>query len=128
MAAVGGLVLVLTACSTLRPLEAVHGPSAQGSWVELNDARQLTLSSGVFVELPDAPYRAQFADDKGIYFRASNPLRIRTQHGFVNEAEGGLYMRHDSPTQATTWWYPALGAPATPYTTPLKIHYYPAQP
>lgn len=128
MATVGSLVLVLTACSTLRPLEAVYGPSAQGSWVMLNDASRLTLSPGLFLELPDTPYRARFADDQGIYFQASSPLRIRTQHGFVNEAEGGLYVRHNNPTQATAWWYPALGAPITPYTLPLKIHHFQAKP
>jgi hypothetical protein len=37
-------------------------------------------------------------------------------------------MRHNNPTQATTWLYPAFGAPATPYTSPIKIHHYQAKP
>ncbi len=117
----------LTACKGLQELPAVDGQSARGSWLELKDVRQLTVSPGVVLELPDAPYRAQFADPQGIYFQASRPLRFRTQHGFVNEADGGLYMRHDNPTQATTWFHPKLGAPAAPYPEPVNIQYHPAR-
>lgn len=118
----------LTACSTLHALPSVNGRSAYGSWLDLNDAHLLTLSPGVFLELPDAPYRARFADRDGIYFQASRPLLFSTQHGFVTEAEGGLYMRYDTPMQATTWLYPTLWAAGIPYASPLKIQYHPAQP
>ena len=64
----------LMACSTLQDLPAINGRSAYGSWLDLNDTRRLTLSPGVFLELPDAPYRARFADKDGIYFQASRPL------------------------------------------------------
>jgi hypothetical protein len=127
----GVLVLCqwLSACSSVQDLPAaVNGRSVYGSWLDLNDARKLTLSPGVFLELPDAPYRARFADKDGIYFQASRPLVFSTQHGFAQEAEGGLYMRNDNTLEATTWLYPTLGAVGIPYATPLKIQYHPAQP
>ena len=118
----------LMACSTLQDLPTINGRSAYGSWLDLNDTRRLTLSPGVFLELPDAPYRARFADKDGIYFQASRPLLFSTQHGFAHEAEGGLYMRYDNALQATTWLYQTLWAAGTPYPEPLKIQYHPAQP
>lgn len=54
----GVLVLCqwLSACSSIQDLPAaVNGRSVYGSWLDLNDARKLTLSPGVFLELPDAP-------------------------------------------------------------------------
>jgi hypothetical protein len=129
--ALGTILLVLSnlliGCKGLQTLPAPDDQAVRGSWLELNDVRQLTLSPGVVLELPDAPYRAQFADPTGIYFQASRPLRFVTQHGFVNEADGGLYMRYDNPTQATTWFHPKLGAPVAPYPDPVKIHYFPAR-
>jgi hypothetical protein len=118
---------VLIACKGLQTLPAPDDQAIRGSWLALNDVRHLTLSPGVVLELPDAPYRAQFADQAGIYFQASRPLRFVTQHGFVNEADGGLYMRYDNPTQAITWFHPKLGAPITPYPAPVKIQYFPAR-
>lgn len=117
----------LMGCKGLQELSADGHQSARGSWLELLDARQLPLSPGLLLELPDAPYRAQFADPEGIYFQASRPLRFVTQHGFVNEVDGGLYMRYDNHTQATTWFHPKLGAPITPYPAAVKIQYYPAR-
>ncbi len=121
------LAFWLTGCSTLQALPHVAERPAQGSWLELTDEHRLQLSPGVFLDLPDAPYRARFADKEGVYFQASRPLQFRTQHGFVNEAEGGLYMRYDRPGLASTWYYPSLGAPATPYGASVKIQYFPAQ-
>lgn len=118
---------LLIGCKGLQTLPAPDDQAIRGSWLELNDVRQLTVSPGVVLELPDAPYRAQFADPTGIYFQASRPLRFVTQHGFVNEADGGLYMRYDNPTQATAWFHPKLGAPVAPYPDPVKIRYFPAQ-
>lgn len=118
---------LLVGCQGLQTLPAPDHQTVQGSWLELDDERQLTLSPGLVLELPDAPYRAKFADPSGIYFQASRPLRFVTQHGFVNEVDGGLYMRFDNPTQATTWFHPRLGAPAAPYPAPVKIRYFPAR-
>jgi hypothetical protein len=118
---------LLVGCKGLQTLPAPDEQAVRGSWLELDDVRQLTLSPGLVLELPDAPYRAQFADPTGIYFQASRPLRFVTQHGFVNEADGGLYMRYDNPTQAITWFHPKLGAPVTPYPAPVKIRFFPAR-
>lgn len=118
---------LLIGCKGLQTLPDPDNQAIRGSWLELDDARQLTVSPGVVLELPQAPYRAQFADPTGVYFQASRPLRFVTQHGFVNEAEGGLYMRYDNPTQATTWFHPKLGAPVTPYPDPVKIRFFQAQ-
>lgn len=118
---------LLIGCKGLQTLPALDNQAIRGSWLELNDVRQLTVSPGVVLELPEAPYRAQFADSTGIYFQASRPLRFVTQHGFVNEVDGGLYMRYDNPTQATTWFHPKLGAPVTPYPDPVKIRFFQAQ-
>jgi hypothetical protein len=120
------LALFLSACSTLQPLPNVAGQSAHGAWVELIDVQPLTISPGVMLHLPDAPYRARFADKDGLFFQASRPLQFHTQHGFINEVEGGLYMRHDQPGLASTWFYPGLGAPATPAHVSVKIQFYPA--
>lgn len=117
----------LVACKGLQALPAPDHHNVRGSWLALEDDRQLFVAPGVVLELPDAPYRAQFADPNGIYFQASRPLRFVTQHGFVNEADGGLYMRYDNPTQATTWFQPTLGAPATPSPAPVKIRFFPAR-
>jgi hypothetical protein len=120
------LALCMSACSTLQPLPNVAGQSAHGAWVELIDVQPLTISPGVMLHLPDAPYRARFADKDGLYFQASRPLQFHTQHGFINEVEGGLYMRYDQPGLAKTWFYPGLGAPATPAHHSVKIQFYPA--
>ena len=93
----------------------------------LDDAHQHTVSPGVFLNLPDAPYRAKFADDRGVYYQASRALRFSTQDGAVIEVDGGLYMLHDNPLQATTWFYPTLGAPATPHKAAVKVNFFSAQ-
>lgn len=122
-----GLSQALSACTGLQELGSVRGGYAQGSWLALDDEHQLPVSPGVFLALPDAPYRARFANDQGIYFQASRALRFITQDGVVIEVDGGLFMRHDNPLQATTWFYPTLGAPATPYPAPVKVHFFSAK-
>lgn len=122
-----GLSQALSACADLQELGNVRGGYAQGSWLALDDEHQLPVSPSVHLILPNAPYRARFANDKGIYFQASRALQFTTQDGVVTEVDGGLFMRHDNPLQATTWFYPALGAPATPYTTPVKVHFFSAK-
>ncbi len=121
--------LALCACSTVQPLPVIGGTSAHGSWIELNDSRILTLSPGVFLDLPDAPYRAKFADKDGTYFQASRYLQFRTQDGLITEAQGGLYVRYDKPSEATPWLYESLGAPWVPYPNlpPLKVQLFSGQ-
>ncbi|WP_089954093.1 hypothetical protein [Limnohabitans sp. 2KL-3] len=121
------LALSLSSCGHLQELGSVRGGYAQGSWLALDDAHRHTVSPGVFLNLPDAPYRAKFADERGVYYQASRALRFSTQDGAVIEVDGGLYMLHDNPLQATTWFYPTLGAPATPYKTPLKVTFFSAK-
>jgi hypothetical protein len=118
--------LGLSACSTVQPLPVIGGTSAYGSWIELKDKHSLTLSPGVFLDLPDAPYRAKFADKDGTYFQASRSLQFRTQDGLITEAQGGLYVRYDKLTEATPWLYESLGAPLVPYPylTPLKVQFF----
>lgn len=122
-----GLSQALSGCAGLQELGSVRGGYAQGSWLALDDERQLPVSPGVVLVLPEAPYRARFANEQGIYFQASRALRFITQDGVVIEVDGGLFMRHDNPLQATTWFYPTLGAPATPSTTPVKVHFFSAK-
>ena len=121
--------LALSACSTVQPLPVIRGTSAHGSWIELNDKHSLTLSPGVFLDLPDAPYRAKFADKDGTYFQASRYLQFRTQDGAIIEAQGGLYVRYDKLTEATPWLYESVGAPLVPYPylPPLKVQFFSGQ-
>lgn len=121
------LALCLGGCANLQELGSVRGGYAQGSWLALDDAHDYTVSPGVSLSLPDAPYRARFADARGVYFQASRALRFKTQDGVVIEVDGGLYMLHDNPFQATTWFYPTLGAPTTPYKAAVKVNFFSAQ-
>lgn len=121
------LAMCLGGCANLQELGSVRGGYAQGSWLALDDAHDYTVSPGVSLSLPDAPYRARFADARGVYFQASRALRFKTQDGVVIEVDGGLYMLHDNPFQATTWFYPTLGAPTTPHKAAVKVNFFSAQ-
>ncbi len=121
------LAVCLGGCANLHELGSARGGYAQGSWLALDDAHEHTVSPGVSLSLPDAPYRARFADARGVYFQASRALRFKTQDGVVIEVDGGLYMLHDNPFQATTWFYPTLGAPATPHKAAVKVNFFSAQ-
>lgn len=105
---------VVSGCSSLRPLPVDPKHAAHGSWVTLRDVSRAEVSPGVQVELPEAPYRARFADAQGIYYQSSLPVVYRTEHGAVTAVEGGLFVRFDQPTVAVVWGEPLWGAATMP--------------
>lgn len=108
-------VALLSACSSLQPLPHKGGQSAAGSWLELIGPTTAQVSPGVVLELPRAPYRAQFADDKGIYYQATASLVYRTEHGVTSVVSGGLYAPYAEPGQAQAWTEPLFGAATLPH-------------
>lgn len=109
------LVLALSACAGLQPLPTTEKPDLQGAWLELTGPTRASVAPGVVLELPSVPYRARFADAKGIYYQASASLVYRTQHGIASEVVGGLYLPHADPTQALVWHEPLFGSATMPY-------------
>lgn len=109
-------LLLLTGCSSLQPLPVDAQHAAHGSWVVLQGVSSAeVLPAGVQVELPNAPYRARFADARGIYYQSSLPVVYRTVHGAVTAVEGGLFVRFDQPTLAVVWGEPLWGAATMPH-------------
>ncbi len=115
------LAQLLAGCQALQPVAQSQGAAAQGWWVELDSPAVVSVSPGVEMELPQAPYRARFTDPNGIYYQASRPLTYRTAQGVHNSVQGGLYVRHDNPRVAHAWVFPELGAQPAPYTQPIAI-------
>ncbi|WP_374521529.1 hypothetical protein [Hydrogenophaga sp.] len=117
-AALAALCLALGAVGCAAPLQAppTRPPEqALGAWVELVSEHHTEIRPGVVLELPKAPYRVRFADQKGTYYAPSQRLVFRTQHGLTQENEGGLYVRHDRPGWAQVWLAPVAGLPAMPF-------------
>lgn len=104
------MLSMLGGCSTLQPLPVEPRHAAHGSWVVVQGVRSAEVSPGVRVELPDAPYRARFADAAGIYYQSSLPVVYRTVHGVATAVAGGLFVRFDQPTLAVVWGEPLVGA------------------
>ena len=111
----------LLGCSQLQPLADAGDRPSRGWWLELRDERTQTISPGVILELPDAPYRARFADEDGVYFQASLPLIFRNAHGLRTEHEGGLYVRNGRSDQAQVWFSPIIGDPLRPEERPVLV-------
>jgi hypothetical protein len=108
-------LMFLSGCAGLQPLPVDARHAAHGSWLRLQYVMQAEVSPGVHVELPDAPYRARFADQNGIYYQASRPVVYRTVHGVYTAVEGGLFVRFDQPTVAVVWTEPLWGAATLTY-------------
>lgn len=121
-----GLTL-LAGCSSLQPLPVDARHAAHGSWVVLQGLSSAEVLPGVQVELPDAPYRARFADARGIYYQASLPVVYRTVHGAVTAVEGGLFVRYDQPTSAVVWSEPLWGAATMPHPQTFEVRRFTAR-
>lgn len=113
--AVAALLGIAGCAAPLQPLPTRPPEQALGAWVELVSIPHSEIRPGVVLELPDAPYRARFADAQGTYYAPSQRLVFRTQHGLTQENEGGLYVRHDRPGWAQVWLAPVAGRPAMPF-------------
>lgn len=109
------LVLTTAGCVALHPPAEPLPPRAMGTWLDLLSAPDADVGPGMSLLLPRAPYRARFADRDGIYYAASQRLLMRTAQGVVQEAEGGLYVRHDQPNHASVWLAPVVGQPSRPF-------------
>jgi len=120
---VTGLVTLwlLAGCSSLQPLPVETRHAAHGSWVVLQGMRSAEVSPGVWVELPDGPYRARFADASGIYYQSSLHVVYRTVHGAITLVEGGLYVRFDQPGVAVVWGEPHWGAATMPHLQTFAV-------
>lgn len=116
------LLSTLLGCSDLQPLKG-HGfqTASHGWWLEIRGERTQQLAPAVVLELPNAPYRARFADPNGIYFQASLPLVIRNSDGFATEQAGGLYVTHADPSWAQVWFSPVIGDPRRPEVRPVAV-------
>jgi hypothetical protein len=112
---------LLNGCTGLQPLPEDNKFAARGSWLLLQDIKQAEISPGVNVKLPDAPYRARFADDNGIYYQASQQVIYKTSHGITVGVEGGLFVRYDQPTVAVVWYEPVLGSATMPHPQTFKV-------
>ncbi|MDZ4101008.1 MAG: hypothetical protein U1E12_04950 [Hydrogenophaga sp.] len=114
-------LLLLTGCSGLQPLPTDARLAAHGSWLTLQGMRSAEVSAGVQVELPDAPFRARFADGEGIYYQASQPVVYRTIHQIATAVQGGLFMRFEEPTVAVVWIEPLWGAATMPHSVEFSV-------
>jgi len=115
LVAVAALLGSAGCASPLQTLPTQPPEHALGAWLDLVSAPHSEIRPGVVLELPQAPYRARFADAQGVYYAPSQRLVFRTQHGLTQENEGGLYVRHDRPGWAQVWLAPVAGRPAMPF-------------
>ena len=123
--ALGAAALALLgACSGLQPLPTPTGSAARGSWLSLQGVKKAEVSPGVQVELPDAPYRARFADQHGTYYQASQPVVFRTVHGLATAVEGGLFVRFDQPGVAVVWTEPLWGAATMAHGQTFEVRHF----
>jgi len=109
------LSLGLVACAGPTGSMGLQAAVPHSGWLQLQGERVAEVSPGVYLELPDASYRARFTDTQGVFYQASLPLMYRTRHGAVVAVAGGLYVRHEQPQQAVSWTEPVWFKPAMPY-------------
>lgn len=127
MALGAATLALLVACSGLQPLPTQTGIAARGSWLSLQGVKKAEVSPGVQVELPDAPYRARFADRHGTYYQASQPVVFRTVHGLATAVEGGLFVRSDQPGVAVVWTEPLWRSATLAHRQTFEVrHFTPA--
>jgi hypothetical protein len=115
------LSLGLAGCAGPLASWGLQGAVPHSGWLQLQGERVAEVSPGVYLELPQAPFRARFTDAQGVYYQSSLPLVYRTQHGAVVAVAGGLYVRHEQPQQAVSWTEPVWFKPAMAYRNVFAV-------
>lgn len=117
-------VMFASGCASTDGPFALHGVETHGGWLELTSDRVATVGSGVELVMPNAPYRARFADSQGIYYQASLPLVYRSAFGIEVPVTGGLYVPYAQPDRAHSWSEPAMTAPLLkpPLQFSVRLH------
>jgi hypothetical protein len=112
-------------CASRAPEPSLRGALLHTSWLLLQGETSAEVSPGLVMQLPQAPYRAKFADAQGVFYQASMPLVFRTQQGSVVSVAGGLYVKHARPHEALSWTEPVWLRPAMVYPVPFAVRRYP---
>lgn len=104
------MALLVSGCAQqLQALPQGGEYPGRGSWVTLTGDPVLQAAPGMRVSLPNGPYRARFADANGVYFASTLKLEVQTSWGGREYLQGGVYLRHEEPTQGWIWTDTALG-------------------
>lgn len=116
--------LALGACSPFQTLQASPDGSGRGDWLTFSGPKAIQVSDGVFIDMPEGPYRARFSDAQGIYYVASSSLTMRSWPGLSMYLEGGFHVRHDQPGQGYPWYGRHIGAPVIrlDVAVPVALH------
>lgn len=119
-----GAVLALAACSPFQTLQASPDGSGPGDWLTFSGPNAIQVSDGVFIDMPDGPYRARFSDAQGVYYVATNSLKMRSWPGLSMHLEGGFHVRHGQPGQGYLWYGRHIGAPVIrlDVAVPVALH------
>lgn len=113
--------LVLSACSPFQALQSSRDSPSQGRWVTLSGAHEVKISDGVFIDMPEGPYRPLFSDAQGIFYGASNSLVVRSWPGLSMPTEGGLHVRYNNPDLGYPWYGKHIGAPVIRLEVPVPV-------
>ena len=116
-----GAALLLSACSPYQSLRASPGGAAWGDWVSFAGPNAIEISDGVFLDMPDGPYRPRFSDKEGTYYKASNSLGVRSWPGLTVAVQGGFLVRHDQPGLGYPWYGSHIGAPVVRLDVPVPV-------